>query len=337
MNRRKRILYSRKQQSTLRIEKLCSAVSKAKEIKADPNLCIYATGSFGRLEASKYSDLDLFFIHLGSEDKNKVSKVNKTLVDAAIIRTARDLKFPPFSGGGEYLDIHYLDDILESLGSRTDDSKNFFTARLLLLLESKCISNAQIYDKAIDRIIESYFRDYHDHERDFYPIFLVNDILRFWRTLCLNYEHNRDRRPPQDVRLSKRELTDRKRKSYVKNLKLKYSRLLTCYSAIAALLAHTGAVRKSDVKKIVQLTPIERLEVIQTNRADLGDLVGKLKHEYEWFLEITNKDQKELLSWIGNAKNRNTAFRRARGFGDLMFELVVNAANNEHKLRYLVI
>ena len=29
-------------------------------------LCIYVTGSFGRLEASQYSDLDLFFIHPGN-------------------------------------------------------------------------------------------------------------------------------------------------------------------------------------------------------------------------------------------------------------------------------
>jgi len=43
----------------------------------------------------------------------------------------------PFSNDGEFLRILYLEDMLEQLGGREDDYLNYFTARMLLLLESK--------------------------------------------------------------------------------------------------------------------------------------------------------------------------------------------------------
>ena len=99
--------------------------------------CLYVTGSYGRLEASKFSDLDLFFVRDSTRQSNPISHVEKTLVDAAIIKICRRLELPEFSGGGEYLQIHYLDEIVESLGSQEDDYKNHFTARMLLILESQ--------------------------------------------------------------------------------------------------------------------------------------------------------------------------------------------------------
>ena len=97
---------------------------------------------------------------------------------------------------------------------------------LLLLLESQPVYNEPLYEELLERVIESYYRDYHDHERTFRPIFLINDIIRFWRTLCLNYE-NRRNRPPEDGR--------EQHKFHLDNFKLKFSRLLTCFSAIILL------------------------------------------------------------------------------------------------------
>src|SRR5438309_1594126 len=59
------------------------------------------------------------------------------------------------------------------------------------LLESQPLSDAAIYERLLEQIIGFYYRDFADHADDFLPIFLINDILRFWRTLTLNYEHHR--------------------------------------------------------------------------------------------------------------------------------------------------
>ena len=57
------LLEERKNFCESRLDNFRSKVEKMPQLSNFPNLCIYATGSYGRLEASKHSDLDLFFIH----------------------------------------------------------------------------------------------------------------------------------------------------------------------------------------------------------------------------------------------------------------------------------
>lgn len=83
-----------------------------------------------------------------------------------------------------------------------------------------------VYQEIIEEVIAAYWRDYEDHKTDFMPAFLANDILRLWRTFCVNYEARTVREPDET-----------KAKGKLKNYKLKHSRLLTCYSAILFLLA----------------------------------------------------------------------------------------------------
>ena len=139
-----------------------------------PRLCIYVTGSFGRMEATRYSDLDVFFIHDGSSESDTIPRIRKTLLDADLIRAAQDLEFPEFSNDGQYLEVHYIDDILQNLGGPKDDFHNHFTARLLLLLESRPLYNDSLYECFMMKIINSYFRDYVRHEETFSPVFLVD-------------------------------------------------------------------------------------------------------------------------------------------------------------------
>jgi hypothetical protein len=77
------------------------------------------------------------------------------------------------------------------LGCASDNSLNAFTARMLLLLESQPVSDETVYTRLRQRIVGFYYRDFDDHNETFLPTFLLNDILRFWRTLTLNYEHHR--------------------------------------------------------------------------------------------------------------------------------------------------
>jgi hypothetical protein len=49
----------------------------------------------------------------------------------------RKLGIPDFSGEGEYLTHHTIEEIVDTLGKPEDDVNNTFTARLLLPLESR--------------------------------------------------------------------------------------------------------------------------------------------------------------------------------------------------------
>src|SRR5260370_14946370 len=113
-----------------RLGTLRDRVATIAELTGQAELCMYVTGSYGRLEASEHSDLDLFFVHSGSSAAHRVSGIQETLIRADLIRLCAELGFPAFSKDGRYLEIHYLNDIKEALGSPDDDYKNFFTARL---------------------------------------------------------------------------------------------------------------------------------------------------------------------------------------------------------------
>jgi hypothetical protein len=318
----------RAEYSEARIASLIERLKGESLLSKHPNLCIYVTGSFGRLEAACRSDVDVFFLHTGSAGSTPLTRVEKTLIDASIITACRDLRFPEFTKGGVYLDVHYIDDVLEKLGSPQDDALNYFTARMLLLTESKLLVNEDLYRSLVRVIIDSYFRDFHDHEKNFQPIFLVNDLIRYWKTICLNYEAKRNRRDKEGLE---------KTKEHVKNFKLKFSRILTCFSFVASILAIKDGVVPDAIVEICLQTPLQRLDQLSSTSVDCEKLVSKLKHEYDWFLLSTSRNEQEVSEWIADRDNRNSAFGRARQFGEQMFELLQMLAGDQKTLRYLVV
>ena len=285
------LIEERKGWSECRVNAFKKAVESLPEITTHTDLCIYVTGSFGRLEASEHSDLDLFFIKENIQDQTKMSHIDKTLMDASLIYKCRDMKFPPFSGDGEYLNVHYLQAMKENLGGRRDDYENLFTARLLLLLESLPIYNESLYEKVLREIAFSYFRDYEDHEKDFRPTFLVNDVLRFWKTLCLNYEHSRNIPNHVEIEL---------RKSYLKNLKLKFSRMLTCFSLVIPLAKPRKSLEPEECVQLLRRRPLERLQSVALE-FDCDELWDQLTDDYAWFLAATGQPRREVLDWIGSS------------------------------------
>jgi hypothetical protein len=324
----KTILSARESYSRRRLEELVTGLSRLRSLQGVGNLCIYATGSFGRLEASEYSDLDLFFVQTSDDASSEIGRIEKTLVDADVIRLARDMAFPEFSRDGKFLEVHQLGDILKHLGGQEDDSRNCFTARLLLLLESRSVYADPVYERALKRLVEAYYRDYHDHEETFRPVFLANDIVRFWKTLCLNYEHRRNRPTNDQVTRAR---------SHLKNLKLKFSRMLTCFSALVWIAAQQTGPGPEAVLKMVGLTPIERLGVVAEYDAEARRCVDRALEKYCWFLREVGRPESDVLDWIRLPENRDEAFGHSRLFGQDIFDLTIHLASNKPFLRYLVV
>jgi Putative nucleotidyltransferase DUF294 len=309
-----------------RLAKLRAEIAGIEELKNTPELCIYITGSYGRLEAGPNSDLDIFFLHAGSRDKNGLRNTQKSLIDADLIRACRRLGFPEFTGGGMYLNIHYLDDMLSVLGSPEDDKQNHFTARMLLLLESLPLHNEALYFQFVGDIVASYYRDYPERADDFRPIFLANDVVRYWKTMCLNYEHRRNRPDLDSVKRAE---------NHLKNLKLKFSRLMMCFSLVIGMSLHKNVLSDAQLIELVKMSPIERLRrAASAARADT--VLEQVMERYVWFLEMTGKSKDECLTWIGDKSQRDDAFNRGREFGALMFQLLESVADGTDTLRYLV-
>jgi predicted nucleotidyltransferase len=309
------IYEDRAKYSRNRLTELRNRLFKLRELADFPSLTIFGVGSYARLEAGPYSDIDLFFLSLGDKTAVTEPRTKSLRMFGRLIEIADDMSFPKFSNDCQYLVVLHTDEMTSHLGSPKDDHENYFTARMLLLLESYCIYGDDAYQAILDKIVESYFNDFPDHKHTFQPIFLLNDICRFWKTLLLNYEHKRDfGRGAADEKLKTRQK--------VRNFKLKYSRMTTCFASIAALGAYDAPVTKEQVLELTKLTPRERLESISERVPDSQECVDDVLARYATFLELTGLRTEDLEERFSDKEKRTEMFQAANAYGDSMFRLL---------------
>ncbi len=301
--------------------------------------CVYATGSFGRLEASQHSDLDLFIASLptASEQSPKakrrlLSQLNEICLKAELVKTTQKENLPPFDGDGEYLRHYTGAELIRMLGRPEDDAQNTFTARLLLLLESQPLIGEDIYNAVIDDVIASYWRDYEDHKDDFIPVFLTNDILRLWRTLAVGYEAKTQPDPGYQ-----------KAKRREKNYKLRHSRVLTCFSTILRLISITqnaGTVSPRCMLDITRSTPIERLDQVKSDGSTppkVVDEINKMERAYEQFLMTTDIDSNILrVKFLDNQFHKERK-AEASNFGDSLFRAIMGFGTENKLVRHVIV
>lgn len=280
---------------------------------------VFAAGSYGRLEAGRFSDLDLFFVHSDEADPTEISQI----IDQSTV-VVKDLGYPPLTE--RFLKPYNSTDATAKLGSPEDDFHNHFTCRLLLLLESRCVYNKEFYSRHLQAVIDAYFRDYHSHSDGFRPIFLVNDIVRYWKTICLNYENRRNEEEHDPI------------EAKVKNFKLKFSRLATCYATIAALACIDSPPPKQ-VLDLVLKTPISRLLEVQKMFPSFSTQIALLIELYAWFLKMTELSTAELQNEFRDREMRRNHFQRAEDFGDAFYQLLkeIDSERRNKLMRFIAI
>lgn len=326
-------LANRRAATEARLASLMALLKPAEDI-AKGKASVYATGSFGRGEASSHSDLDLFIVgknRAGGQPGSLLRPLDEICLKAHLIGASRQLKFPDFTDDGHYLTQYSVAEFTSTLGTPHDDVTNTFTARLLLLLESRPLAEPTVYDEVLEEVVAAYWRDYQDHSDDFMPAFLANDILRLWRTFCVNYEARTARVP--DLK---------KAKGKLKNYKLKHSRLLTCYSAILYLLGIfrlKGTVSPADALSMIRLTPTARLDWLQQQPefSDSQENIGKLTVQYERFLSVTNHDEDELLKQFMDKDLSRGFMRQANEFGDTLYDVLTSVGDGSRFHRLLIV
>jgi predicted nucleotidyltransferase len=323
------VLDKRSESTSQRLETLRNALADA-TARVEGKACVYATGSFARGEASQFSDLDLFIVGGGSKEERSLRRLDEICLKADLIRVTRDLAIPEFSGDGEYLSHFTVDELIDGLGKPEDDATNTFTARLLLLLESRPLLGEEVYNDVIGQVVSAYWRDYEDHKTEFMPAFLTNDILRLWRTFCVNYEARTATEP-----------AEKKAKRKLKNFKLKHSRLLTCYSGLVYLLSvyrRTGTVTPEDAIAMVKMTPTHRLRWLTTQEQsnEISALVDGLLEKYEHFLSRTDENEESLVKTFLDSSQSRMLVGSAYEFGDKVFELMekIGTESNGSKNRF---
>jgi predicted nucleotidyltransferase len=212
-----------------------------------PSVCVVATGSFGRREASGESDVDFFVLHNDAVSKEDAERLVTELADAIESVVPR----PP-SPDGAFSAAEPIVGMLANIGGE-HDTNNKLTRRMLLLLEGTDLYQPELFESVRRRIVEHYVRP--SIKTHALARFLLNDVIRYYRTMCVDFEYK----------------TGEVGKSWgIRNLKLLYSRKMLYFGGIVAIAetAHRTYDLKLDVlTDLFRLTPIERIRRLFGERA----------------------------------------------------------------------
>ena len=144
------------------------------------DISVVAFGSLAREEWTNGSDLDwTLLIDGGVElDHAKAASLLRTKVEAA------GLKQP--GPTGVFGTMTFSHGLIHQIGGEDDTNRNT-TRRMLLLLESRPINADGAYSRVIQAIVNRYLQSDFREFRLSVPRFLLNDLHRFWRTMCVDY------------------------------------------------------------------------------------------------------------------------------------------------------
>lgn len=311
-----------------------------------PQVALYATGSLGRGEVGSRSDLDVFLIDAPQPGEPSLRNIDSIEFLADLIRAARAAEFGEFSGDGRFLKVHPLSALLEFLGTRQDDSTNVFTARMLLLLESEPLLGQDAFERCVDAVVDIYSRDAKGDET-FRPAFLANDIVRYWKTLCLNYEAKRHEYHAARNALSKNG-GDQEREGKVERLrvslrvdllKLRFNRLWTCFNGLAFLLAGADdrQVSKDHIRQMVSLKPVERAIELSELLPETTAPLQVALDEYAAFLERTDRAKAEVEADVADQTAYEEMQNSAEEFAGAMDSVIHLVGDHSGLGRFLLL
>lgn len=233
---------------------------------------IGVAGSLGRLEASGQSDLDCIVI---AEDATSAEKAKD-----AIEKIAKEFKLALPKPGGVFSKPSTIDELTKDIGAFTDDL-GALGRRMLLLLECRPLYNEPLFTQHVNAVYGKYSEYLRDDGRKQFA-FLTNDLIRYFRSICVNY---------QDTFWRENE------KWPIRNIKLRHSRILM----YAGLLFTLGSVSKEGSRKIeivrdrLPLTPLERIAVAYEEAGD--DCFFRIAGCYDIFLSrLSDRSHREKLA-----------------------------------------
>jgi len=251
----------------------------------DANYSIIVTGSLGRGEATAGSDADWLLLVDGRSDSEHAILANsiRSRISGVV---AKDV-----GATGTFGDIVRSHELVHYIAGTRDSNENL-TRRILLLSESHALTNPLLRERVIREVLARYV--IHDRSvqsrsghRQTVPHFLLNDVVRYWRTMASDYASK---------------MWERDREGWaIRNIKLRFSRkvlflwgLLACFSG--DLFAPSGLydVESEDdyfsrlaelIRAQTEVSPLELLAraVLQSEDDAVADAIFS---SYDHFLSV---------------------------------------------------
>lgn len=260
--------------------------------QTDQSPQIVAFGSMARFEMSDGSDFDYLVVLNGLVDHPEEIREYRLAANAAF--EALGLDAPGASGlfgsavsGSEFVNTIGLD----------GDTNLHMSRRVLLLQESIGLTDPTSHKRLIDAVITRYLFGTNTTGVEV-PRFLLNDVIRFWRTMAVDYEGKR-----WD------DLTGKK--ANIRYVKLLSSRKLTYVASIVALfwpaLSGSDEPVSEQLSMQFQLPALPRIAQLRSilHDDDLPALASILEAA-DWFLGLlADAAKRQLLTMPDDEANVN--------------------------------
>lgn len=229
-----------------------SGITEMRKIAQDmfvdeTSFVIGVNGSYARREVTSGSDVDVFFLY-ESDDSGSIEAKQEQYLQKL---SSRGYKAP--AKGGVFEQPLSIDEISAKIGGLDDDNKHI-TRRMLLLLEGEWIFGSEKFESTRERLLQQYVSN--NIRDDQICLFLLNDIIRYWRTICVDYEHK---------------INKENKAKAIRLLKLRFSRMLLFVAGVLAVSETFNLTYENKIKKLIELLaipPYERVQKVVSSKAD---------------------------------------------------------------------
>lgn len=292
----------------------------ARIFSSDVDLVVF--GSLARNECTESSDVDWTLLIDGQSRPEHYSFGH-------IVRDQLEkAKMQEPGSTGMFGQITFGHDLINYIGGE-DDTNHNTSRRILMLLESDNIvwSGSTKGGTAYERIIKGILNQYFEHDSGFrsdigaitkVPRFLLNDIIRFWRTMCVDFAYKQKEQQGKKWALRNIKLRISRKLIYVKGLLM----CISCYNNDKLKIEDI----EEHLKNMATMKPLDLLiKVCLENQVDETDLV-ELLSAYDEFLQLLNdnKKRKVLTNLEMLEVYENVIFMDARAITDKFQKALTN-------------
>lgn len=230
---------------------------------------------------------------------SSVAESAKTTVNEAIANLGIQLP----SHDGAFGSSLMYQDLVTDIGG-TNDTNKTITRRVLFLTESRSVLGEDIFLEALDGLLKRYVNnDISEHQL---ALFFLNDIIRYWRTICVDFENK---------------VFENGKDWGIRNVKLVFSRKLLYFGGvvIAAETAQcTPNQKRETMRKLIVMSPVERIRHLFGPESDRALTL------YNQFLTLLDDPEfrKMLAATKSDRKSQSEEFRCIKNVGQhFTFEL----------------
>jgi hypothetical protein len=261
------------------------------DLPHDNNVSIVLMGSWGRSEVTSGSDDDFMLLVRG--DTSKDVRPLKQEVESILDRAPGDQGI-----FGKPVSSRWM---IEKIGLEGDANSNV-SRRMLFLLESVFATHENTYTEVRQELLDRYLDQSVKHYRP--PRFLLNDVVRYWRTMCVDFA-GKERVGPE--------------KWGLRNAKLRTARKMLFAGGLLPVF-ECASLRREEMPKFLlrqfEMPPVDRIAdaFLTHNAADPG---GRALGAYDDFLGLLDNEvfRRELNEVTRENATNSVAFGEAARLG----------------------